>query len=120
MAARTGYALKCVLSPKLKQIIGYVRGRRSDESCQRLLAQLAQCQVTRFYTDWWESYQKLIPEHRHWAGKQGTQRSERNNLTIRTCLKRWHRRTICFSKSDEMDDAVGKLFLHQQNLNHKI
>jgi insertion element IS1 protein InsB len=107
-------------SPKLKQVIGYVRGRRTDESCIRLLAKLARCQVTRFYTDWWESYQKLIPEHRHWAGKAGTQRIERNNLTIRTRLKRWHRRTICFSKSDEMDDAVIKLFFHHQNLNHKI
>ncbi|HMF58506.1 MAG TPA: IS1 family transposase [Pyrinomonadaceae bacterium] len=96
-------------SPKSKQVIGYVRGRRTDTTCQQLLDKLAPCQITRFYTDRWESYEKLIPEHRHWIGKQGTQRIERNNLTISTRLKRWQRRTICFSKSEEMDDAVIKL-----------
>jgi insertion element IS1 protein InsB len=105
-------------SPKTKQVIGYVRGRRTDATCQQLLDKLAGCQITRFYTDHWDSYEKLIPEHRHWIGKQGTQRIERNNLTIRTRLKRWHRRTICFSKSDEMDDAVIKLFIHHRNHPH--
>lgn len=105
-------------SPKTKQVIGYVRGRRTDETCQQLLDKLAQCQITRFYTDRWESYEKLIPEHRHWIGKAGTQRIERNNLTIRTRLKRWHRRTICFSKTEEMDDAVLKLFFHHRNHPH--
>jgi insertion element IS1 protein InsB len=105
-------------APKIKQVIGYVRGRRTDEACQQLLDKLAECHITRFYTDRWESYEKLIPEHRHWVGKAGTQRIERNNLTIRTRLKRWHRRTICFSKSDEMDDAVIKLFFHHRNHQH--
>jgi insertion element IS1 protein InsB len=105
-------------SPKTKRVIGYVRGRRTDETCQQLLDKLAECQITRFYTDYWESYEKLIPEHRHWVGKAGTQRIERNNLTIRTRLKRWHRRTICFSKSEEMDDAVIKLFFHHRNHPH--
>ena len=105
-------------SPKRKQVIGYVRGRRTDAMCQQLLDKLASCQVTRFYTDQWESYGKLIPAHQHWIGKAGTQRIERNNLTIRTRLKRWHRRTICFSKSDEMDEAVIKLFFHHRNHPH--
>ena len=102
-------------APRTKQVIGYVRGDRTEKSCQRLIDKLAESQITRFYTDWWESYEKLIPSHRHWVGKQGTQRIERNNLTIRTRLKRWHRRTICFSKSKEMDDAVIKLFFHHRN-----
>ena len=105
-------------APKTKQVIGYVRGRRTDATCQLLLDKLAGCQITRFYTDRWESYEKLIPEHRHWIGKAGTQRIERNNLTIRTRLKRWQRRTICFSKSEEMDDAVLKLFFHHRNHQH--
>jgi insertion element IS1 protein InsB len=102
-------------SPKTRWVIGYVRG---DATYQQLLDKLAQCQITRFYTDRWESYEKLIPEHRHWIGKSGTQRIERNNLTIRTRLKRWQRKTICFSKSDEMDEAVVKLFFHHRNHPH--
>jgi IS1 family transposase/transposase-like protein len=115
---RRQYWLWYAFSPKTKQVIGYVRGRRTDQTCRLLLDKLAKCQITRFYTDRWESYEKLIPEHRHWIGKQGTQRIERNNLTIRTRLKRWHRRTICFSKSAEMDDAVIKLFFHHRNHPH--
>ena len=101
-------------SPKTKQVIGYVRGRRTDAVCAQLLAKLSSCQVTRFYTDWWDSYGKLIPSHRHWVGKAGTQRIERNNLTIRTRLKRWQRRTICFSKSDEMDEAWSAVLSSQK------
>ena len=108
-------------SPRTRKVISYIRGRRTDATCQQLLGKLAHCQITRYYTDRWESYEKLIPEHRHWIGKAGTQRIERNNLTIRTRLKRWQRRTICFSKSDEMDDAVIKLFFHHRNhLHHKF
>ena len=115
---RHQYWLWYAFAPKTKQVIGYVRGRRTDATCQLLLDKLARCQITRFYTDHWESYEKLIPSHRHWIGKQGTQRIERNNLTLRTRLKRWHRRTICFSKSEEMDDAVLKLFFHHRNHPH--
>ena len=105
-------------SPKTKEVIGHVRGRRTDATCQQIRDKLAARQGTRFYTDRWESYEKLIPSHRHWIGKLGTQRIERHNLTIRTCLKRWQRRTTCFSKSDEMDDAVIKLFFHHRNHQH--
>ena len=102
-------------SPQRKQIIGYVLGRRTDESCQRLLDKLAQCHITRFYTDDWESYQKLIPSYRHWVGKAGTQRIERQNLNFRTHLKRLQRKTICFSKSMEMHAAVIKLYINHSN-----
>jgi insertion element IS1 protein InsB len=55
------------------------------------------------------------------VGKAGTQRIERNNQTIRARLKRWQRRTICFSQGDEMDEAMVKLFFHHRNhLHHKF
>ena len=102
-------------SPKSKKIIGYVLGRRTDESLSRLLEKLRECRITRFYTDDWESYQKLIPSYRHWIGKMGTQRIERQNLNFRTHLKRLQRRTICFSKSEEMHAAVIKLYINHSN-----
>ena len=102
-------------APQTKQIVGYVLGRRTDESLARLLDNLAECRITRFYTDDWESYQKLIPSYRHWIGKRGTQRIERQNLNFRTHLKRLQRRTICFSKSEEMHKAVIKLYINHSN-----
>jgi insertion element IS1 protein InsB len=106
--------------PRSRQIVAWVIGRRTDETCRRLLRQLRRCQVLRFCTDDWESYQKLIPEARHWTGKQWTQRIERQNLNFRTHLKRLHRRTICFSKSEEMHEAVIKLYIEQHNRSHQF
>jgi insertion element IS1 protein InsB len=108
-------------APQTKQIVGYILGRRTDQSCQLLLETLAACRITRFYTDDWESYQKLIPSYRHWIGKAGTQRIERQNLNFRTHLKRLQRRTICFSKSREMHEAVVKLYINHSNaMQHQI
>ena len=108
-------------SPRIRKVIGFVIGRRTDHSCRQLLDKLSECRVTRFFTDDWESYQRLIPEYRHWVGKTGTQRIERQNLNFRTHLKRLHRRTICFSKSLEMHRAVVKLYVNHLNLGqHKL
>ena len=102
-------------APKYRQIIAFSLGRRTDQSLQTLLDQMSSIQITRFYTDNWESYRNLLPDFRHWIGKSGTQRIERQNLNFRTHLKRLQRRTICFSKSKRMLEAVVKLYVHQLN-----
>ena len=98
-----------------KQVICWQTGRRTDATCQRLLAKLGSCKVLRYCTDEWESYQKLLPVERHWVGKEATQAIERNNLNFRTHLKRYQRKTICFSKSERMHDAVTRLYIHHLN-----
>lgn len=98
-----------------KKIVGYVLGRRTDESCQPLIEKLSDCQVWRYCTDAWESYEKLLPTTHHWIGKALTQNIERQNLNFRTHLKRLQRKTICFSKSEVMHDTVLKLYIHHCN-----
>ncbi|MCP9495207.1 MAG: IS1 family transposase [Pyrinomonadaceae bacterium MAG19_C2-C3] len=98
-----------------KQVTAFVNGRRTDQSCQRLLKKIGNRRVTRFHTDKWESYTKLLPAKRHTIGKEGTRNIERHNLNFRTHLKRLQRRTICFSKSEEMHDAVIKLYVQHSN-----
>lgn len=56
---------------KTTQVIAYQRGLRTDATCQKLLDKLSSCQATRFYTDGWESYEKLIPEHRQRIANRG-------------------------------------------------
>jgi len=106
--------------PRSRQVVAWVIGRRTDQTCRRLLGQLRRSHVLRFCTDDWESYGKLIPEAHHWTGKAWTQRIERQNLNFRTHLKRLHRRTICFSKSEEMHEAVIKLYIEHHNRQHQI
>ena len=106
--------------PHSKQIVAWLIGERTDQSCRRLFKQLKGCRVLRFCTDEWKSYRKLVPWAQHWVGKRWTQDIERQNLNFRTHLKRLQRRTICFSKSDEMHEAVIKLYIDQHNRQHLL
>jgi len=101
---------------KLKRVTAFVNGRRTDHNCASLLKKLAGRRVQRFHTDKWASYRKLLPEKKHAVGKGGTRNIERHNLNFRTHIKRLQRRTICFSKSMEMHDAVIKLYVRHSNL----
>ncbi|PSW75764.1 IS1 family transposase, partial [Photobacterium damselae] len=47
-------------------------------------------------------------------GKRYTQRIERTNLTLRSRLKRLVRKTIGFSKSEEMHDKVIGMFIERE------
>jgi insertion element IS1 protein InsB len=99
-----------------RQVVAFVNGRRTDGSCRRLPEKLKGCRVTRYHTDEWPSYGKLLPPARHHAGKEGTRHIERCNLDFRLRLKRLARCTTCFSKSDDLHDAVIKLHIHYSNL----
>jgi insertion element IS1 protein InsB len=105
---------------KRKRVTAFVNGRRTDDNCAALLKKLISSRVNRFHTDKWESYLKPLPEQKHLVGKEGTRNIERHNLNFRTHIKRLQRRTICFSKSVEMHDAVIRLYVqyskHAQHL----
>jgi insertion element IS1 protein InsB len=104
-----------------KQVAAFVNGRRTDHNCAGLLKKLDRSRVKRFHTDKWESYLKLLLEKKHVIGKEGTRHIERYNLNFRTHVKRLQRRTICFSKSAEMHDAVIKLYVqHSNHAQHHI
>lgn len=104
-----------------KRIAAYVLGRRTDKSCRQLAERLSAPQVENYYTDDWQSYAKYLDAEHHHIGKDGTQNIERHNLNFRTHIKRSHRRTICFSKNEEMHAAVIKLYVNYLNdWQHKI
>lgn len=103
------------LTSSTRRIGALVNGRRTDQSCRKLLKKYEKSQIERFASDDWQSYQKAIATEKHYVGKNQTQRIERRNLNFRTHLKRLQRRTICYSKSEEMHDAVIKLYIHDCN-----
>ncbi len=57
-------------------------------------------------SDDWGSYAREVAKEKHLTGKLFTQRIERNNLTLRTRIKRLARKTICFSRSIELHEKV--------------
>ena len=72
-----------------------------------------------FYRDFfWESYRLVFPEDRHQAvGKDSarTNHVECWNCTLRQRVGRFVRKTLWFSKSEEMDEICLVLFLHYYN-----
>ncbi|BAX54647.1 IS1 transposase [Photobacterium damselae subsp. piscicida] len=59
-------------------------------------------------------YSSYLPRENHIIGKRYTQRIERTNLTLRSRLKRLVRKTIGFSKSEEMHDKVIGMFIERE------
>ena len=106
-----------------RQVVACVLGGRSEATCKRLWNSVPKnYQQGICYSDFWKAYQTVIPDKQHQAvNKQSglTNHVERFNLTIRQRLARFVRKTLSFSKSDQMHLICLHLFLHRYNLERK-
>lgn len=85
-----------------KDVVGMRVGKRSKRMLRPLVDTLLLSEAKRIHTDGCDSYPALIPANIHRVKRFATNGIERMNLTLRTCLKRLARRTICYSKSEAM------------------
>ncbi len=88
------------------KVLAYVFGRRKDDVFLRLQKLLEPFGITTFYTDGWGAYERHIDAEKHQVGKENTQKIESKHINLRTRIKRLVRRTICFSKTEQMHDLV--------------
>ncbi len=88
-------------------VLAYTFGPRTDETCRELLALLTPFNIGMITSDDWGSYAREVAKEKHLTGKLFTQRIERNNLTLRTRIKRLARKTICFSRSIELHKRLS-------------
>ncbi len=86
----------------------------ADETCRELLARLTPFNIGMITSDEWGSYAREVPKGKYLTGKVFTQRIERNNLTLRTRIKRLARKTLCFSRSIELHEKVIGAFIEKQ------
>ena len=97
-------------------ILAYVFGERElngkNEAFIELKALLEPFGITTFYTDGLSTYERNLEGFKHIIGKKNTQRIERKNLTLRTRIKRLCRKTICYSKCQDMHDIVIGLVIN--------
>tara|TARA_R110002051_G_scaffold2660_1_gene14304 strand:+ start:52892 stop:53266 length:375 start_codon:yes stop_codon:yes gene_type:complete len=94
-----------------KEIINFVVGRRTKQNLSIITKSVLQLCPQKVFTDRLRTYIKLIPKKQHDTRKKNTTIIERNNLTLRTHLKRLSRKTICFSKNFQMLKATVKLYV---------
>jgi insertion element IS1 protein InsB len=94
-------------------VLAYVLGRRQDDVFLKLKGLLEPFGITTFYTDGWGAYERHIDAEKHQVGKENTQKIESKHTNLRTRIKRLVRRTICFSKTEQMHDLVIGLFINR-------
>ena len=103
-----------------RQVVAYVIGDRSEQTCRKLWEAIPEAyQTGHCYTDFWEAYNKVIPDEQHTAcGKDSGQTAhvERWNNTLRQRLSRFVRKSLSFSKSETMHEICLRLFIHRYNL----
>ncbi|MCW3162625.1 IS1 family transposase [Chryseobacterium oryctis] len=93
-----------------KQVTGFYIGKRNNTTLQTVLKTLTNANAEKIFTDKLKNYRYLIPKEIHETKRFGTNRIERKNLSIRIHLKRFNRRTICFTKSSLMLNSVLKIY----------
>ena len=107
------------LCRRTRQVVAYAIGNRGEATCRLLWQRIPErYRGGMLYSDFWESYQKVLPEDRHRAvGKSEgrTNHVERWNCTLRQRLGRFVRKTLSFSKSEQMHETCLVLFLHDYN-----
>jgi insertion element IS1 protein InsB len=102
------------------KVLAYVLATHEDAALKQLQELLAPFSIERFYTDSWGAYLRLLDEQHHTIGKANTQRIERKHLTLRTRIKRLARKTICFSKTEQMHDTVIGLFINRHEFGRVV
>jgi insertion element IS1 protein InsB len=108
------------LCRRTRQIVAFVLGDRSAETCRRLWEAIPpEYRRCRTYTDFWRAYQAVLPKRTHHpVGKETghTAHQERWYLTLRQCLARFVRKTLSFSKSERNHELITRWFIIQYNV----
>jgi len=120
-----------VLCRRTRQVVAYAVGKRDIATGQKLWQSvcdlpdaLSRYRFARVYTDAHAMYDSIMPVTQHWpsdedGGQGGTNHLERFHLTLRQRLARLTRKTLAFSKSDEMHLVHLRLFFQRYNLERK-
>ena len=94
-------------------VLAYALDKRKDIIFKQLKTLLDPFGISRYYTNDWGAYDRCLEADKHEVGKSNTQKIERKNLNFRTWIKRLARKTICFSKLEEMHDTVIGLLINK-------
>lgn len=102
--------LTYAIEQKTKTVIGFCVGSKSIINIKPILDRVLLLNPKRVYTDRLPLYRSIIPKNVHKVFQYCTNKIERNNLTLRTHIKRLSRKTICFSKNEKYLEAHLKIY----------
>ena len=93
-------------------ILGWVLGDHSGETFAPLWELVNKWQCYFYVTDGWKVYPNFIPDGDQIISKIYMTRVEGENTRLRHYLARLHRKTLCYSKSEEMLRYSIQLLIH--------
>lgn len=109
-----------VLCRRTRQIIAFVIGDHSEQTCRRLWNAIPKSYRTcRSFSDFWKAYAKVFPNETHQSVNKSTGETahqERWYNTLRQWLGRFTRETLSFSKTDFHHELVTRWFIIEHNL----
>jgi insertion element IS1 protein InsB len=94
-----------------RRALAWELGGGDDATCRRLLDKVG-IDGHVFVTDEWEGFRRLIPEDRHFVGKDLTFSIEQDNGDVRHHLARFRRRSKVTSRARHMVDGALRLLCH--------
>lgn len=95
-----------------KGILAWRLGDRSAATFERLWKQVRAWQSYFYVTDGYKVYPMFVNQCDHIVSKTYMTRVEGENTRLRHYLARLHRKTLCYSKSEEMLKYSLRLLLH--------
>lgn len=114
--------LMWIINRRTRQVIDFVVGARNKANIRKLLLKVKGLSPKKIRTDNWTGYGKVFQEvfgasanRVHRCGRRITNRIERGHLTLRTHTKRLTRRTINYTKSRQMFEAIMLLYFNARN-----
>lgn len=111
------------LCRRTRQVVSFFIGDRSAQTCRKFWELIPKkYRRCRTFSDFWEAYSTVIQTGKHQSvGKESgeTCHVERWNNTLRQRICRFVRKTLSFSKSDEMHELYLHLFVYNYNLSLK-
>ena len=90
-------------------------GSRGKKTGRELWERIKNIECNSYCTDYWEAYKDFIPSNKHIISKKETFTIEGINSNFRHFVARFHRKTKCYSKSDEMIECTLKLLINKFN-----
>jgi insertion element IS1 protein InsB len=103
-----------------KRILGFQVGSRGIKTFKKLLNKISPIKTNMYFTDKYFVYNKVLSKNKHSTVIGGTNTIEGMNAAIRRYLSRFHRRSVCYSKSEHMLDLSLRLLTNRINLKYQM
>jgi insertion element IS1 protein InsB len=94
-------------------ILAWYNGKRTDDVFLKLFEFLSLLPIALYFTDDWDACKRYLPNDKLRIGKAMTWKIERKNVKFRTHLQRLNRKTVCYSKDEQIYDKVTGMYIER-------